>query len=384
MRFKVLDGWRGVCALLVALYHLNAYGHANGWPLVRGAYMFVDFFFVLSGFVMTHAYADDLTQRRGLGQFLIRRLGRLWPLHLATLGVMVALEVLRWSLVASGTHATEMEPFTGKNSLESIPTNFFLLHAFGIHDTGTWNAPSWSIAAEFYTYIVFGLGCWLARSRLNVLAGLLVLGGAAVIVRFSPTYIDTAYDYGFFRCIYGFFCGVLVYRLVSKGKPGALMNSGLATLAEVAGVVVVFVFVSATVDRFGSFAAPLVFALVIYVFAFESGAVSRLLWAQAFQKLGTWSYSLYMVHFVILLLLGIVMKLVERKLGISLHQDAFFGTPAYTIDLGSAYLTDLFAVVYLLIVIGVAALSYRFIEEPGRLWFYRMSAGKGSARRSKK
>ena len=61
-RFTALDGWRGICALLVALYHFHATSHVEQLGLVRNAYLFVDFFFVLSGFVITYAYADRLAR----------------------------------------------------------------------------------------------------------------------------------------------------------------------------------------------------------------------------------------------------------------------------------------------------------------------------------
>ena len=71
MRFHVLDGWRGVCALLVALFHVNAVGHFYGLPVVRNGLLFVDFFFVLSGFVITHAYAERVSFRP-TGEILLR------------------------------------------------------------------------------------------------------------------------------------------------------------------------------------------------------------------------------------------------------------------------------------------------------------------------
>jgi peptidoglycan/LPS O-acetylase OafA/YrhL len=49
-RFVVLDGWRGLCALLVALAHADFLGHFYFWPVVRNGHLFVDFFFVLSGY----------------------------------------------------------------------------------------------------------------------------------------------------------------------------------------------------------------------------------------------------------------------------------------------------------------------------------------------
>ena len=57
-RFAALDSWRGIAALLVALLHFRFLGHFYSLDFVRNSWLFVDFFFVLSGFVITHAYAD--------------------------------------------------------------------------------------------------------------------------------------------------------------------------------------------------------------------------------------------------------------------------------------------------------------------------------------
>ena len=84
-RFAVLDGWRGLCALLVALYHLNVVSPFLDNGLIRHAYLFVDFFFVLSGFVITHTYWGKLTDAGALGDFTVRRFARIWPLQAALL-----------------------------------------------------------------------------------------------------------------------------------------------------------------------------------------------------------------------------------------------------------------------------------------------------------
>jgi peptidoglycan/LPS O-acetylase OafA/YrhL len=70
-RYVVLDGWRGIYAILVALFHCPLYWHGWDTLFVRGSWLFVDFFFVLSGFVIAHAYAGKLSSSRDLFAFLI-------------------------------------------------------------------------------------------------------------------------------------------------------------------------------------------------------------------------------------------------------------------------------------------------------------------------
>lgn len=80
MRYDVLDSWRGVCATIVALMHFNGLHHLWDLPLLRNAYLFVDFFFVLSGFVISHAYAARIESSSEALRFMVRRFGRVWPL----------------------------------------------------------------------------------------------------------------------------------------------------------------------------------------------------------------------------------------------------------------------------------------------------------------
>jgi peptidoglycan/LPS O-acetylase OafA/YrhL len=81
VRFETLDSWRGICALLVAVFHMPLAGALAGNQFIRGSYLFVDFFFVLSGFVIAHAYGAKLTRGEGLAKFMVTRFGRLFPLH---------------------------------------------------------------------------------------------------------------------------------------------------------------------------------------------------------------------------------------------------------------------------------------------------------------
>ena len=97
-RFRALDGWRGICALLVAAHHVEVHGWLYWQPLIRNAWLFVDFFFVLSGFVIAHAYGERLGKTHEIGVFVARRLGRLWPLHVAVLLALIALELAHFAI----------------------------------------------------------------------------------------------------------------------------------------------------------------------------------------------------------------------------------------------------------------------------------------------
>src|SRR5262245_62777512 len=93
-RYVALDSWRGIAALLVALHHFSASGAICASGLVQGAWMCVDFFFVLSGFVIAANYRDRLARGFSAMHFMLLRWGRLYPLHVATLMAYIAIEMV--------------------------------------------------------------------------------------------------------------------------------------------------------------------------------------------------------------------------------------------------------------------------------------------------
>ena len=169
-RFDVLDSWRGIAAVMVVLFHSQVSSHIWPIPLVRAGETFVDFFFVLSGFVIANAYAARIASARDFGRFIVLRFGRVYPLHLVMLALFVAVECAK--ALAPGIGDPADPAFSGSNAPGAIVTNLLLLQAFGIHDTLTWNTPSWSISGEVFAYLLFGFGALVAGRRLWVVATL--------------------------------------------------------------------------------------------------------------------------------------------------------------------------------------------------------------------
>lgn len=366
MRFAVLDGWRGICALVVALHHFHADGYFFQLPFIRGAWLFVDFFFVLSGFVIAHAYGKRLTSAADLLAFLVRRLGRLWPLHASVLLALVVLEGAKAAAMLKFGIAADNPPFHGETGLEAIATNLLLIHALGVHQGATWNFPSWSISAEFWTYLVFavlGLFGW-GRSKwvLTAMAG----SGAVIVAVLSREWLHTVTDFGLFRCIFCFFVGAFVYVSLAdkllKTLPGA-------TVLEAAVVMLVIAYVSHTDKGPTSMAAPFVFAAAVAVFAFSQGALSRLLATRPARALGDWSYSIYLVHTLVLVAMGRAVSLAEAAGGLSLttpHE--VNGVIRVLLTFGERWVADAIAVFYLCTVVAVSAFTWRWIERPCQDW----------------
>ena len=366
-RFAALDGWRGICAVLVALYHFHALGHAYDLPIVRHAYLFVDFFFVLSGVVISHAYAERLGNGGQLRSFVVGRIARFWPLHVAVLGLLVVIEVAKLGAIELAGFDARLPAFDpeGRTAPASILTNLGMVHALGLHDKLTWNAPSWSISAEFAVNLLFALVVLALHRTTIAMAALLSAIGLLALTVWSDRLMDATFDLGFFRCLYGFFAGHLVYKLAPRGAG----PTRYASATELAAVGLVLVFVAVAGGTVLSFAAPIVFALAVAVFMREAGAVSRVLRARPVAALGVWSYAIYLVHAVAVDVITRLVKLVERTtdLSILLPIETPDG-PIWRIDLGSMWAGDVLVVAYLVIVIGAAAVCHRHIDMPAQRW----------------
>jgi peptidoglycan/LPS O-acetylase OafA/YrhL len=384
--FRVLDSWRGVAALLVALFHLNLYSPIYSLDFIRNSYLFVDFFFVLSGFVITYSYADRLKTLEDLGSFTIRRLGRLWPLHAVVLLAFVLVESVKAMMAARGA-SFFLPPFTGTNSLNTIPMNLVFGQSFGFVQNLTWNPPSWSICAEFWTYLVFATvlvlsSTWLVRFRLAALSliSIALVGSVSILVLFAQHGIDASYDFGFVRCLYGFLVGHLTYR-VFQVTPKAKFDTKLLEWSALIGIVT---YVSLVGRTEYSFFAPLVFAVGVFLFAFEAGPVSRFMSNPVNGWLAKVSYSIYMWQaFIIFNFVDRPVSMVEKLTGRLLTttegvSSALGGEAGKLIVLGGHVLPILVTLLFVGFLVAVAGVSYYLIERPGQKLFARLAQWRNS------
>ncbi len=140
------------------------------WPLLQGAaplwiiargYLGVDLFFILSGFILCHVYLESFGAGKfRYGQFIVNRLARIYPLHIATLLFTLAL------VMAAAVKGLTLDSHVA--SWASLPAQIFMVHAWGLAPEASWNHPSWSISAEWFAYLlfpVFASVTWGLRSR---------------------------------------------------------------------------------------------------------------------------------------------------------------------------------------------------------------------------
>jgi peptidoglycan/LPS O-acetylase OafA/YrhL len=376
-RFGVLDSWRGVCALIVVVFHFTANSHLLFLPFFRNGWLFVDFFFVLSGFVITHAYQRRLDSPRALFSFAIRRFGRVWPLHVVMLVPLLMTELLKLFFTSNGFSA-DHAPFTGPVSIDSLLANLFLVQSMGVLSYASWNVPSWSISVEYWTYLVFGITVLAstrtahARARSGVLFAGIFIVSLLVLVVYAKTFETTA-TFGIFRCLMGFIAGYFAYRLWRR-----LSSLRTSTVLEFTTVITVSVFVIYAARTNFAYLAPAVFGAAVIVFAHERGAVSAVLRTKPFLVLGKLSFSIYMTHWFLHDVFRKMLGVLGQKIGISFSAPMQFtvGGKLVTTKVvvwGGPFFSDLLLVAFLALVVAVSALTFRFVEKPGQRIFGRMA-----------
>lgn len=369
--FLVLDSFRGLCACFVALSHFNANSIIHDSPIFDRGSIWVDFFFVLSGFVITSSYMDKLQKGFGIGKFMFLRFGRLYPLHFAVLMAFLIFDALQLFIHIDG--AALHKPFSGPGeSWGAVVANLLLVHSLGVVDRFAYNGPSWSISVEFYTYLLFAFVFIWGKTKTPYITGLLALVSATILYIYHPS-LFAKLDFGFFRGVYGFGCGVLVYLFYRKFNPKineVTQHIFWANIFEIFVFSLMLIFVYYFAIEKISLLAPFIFSLVILIFSLESGIVSKILKHRFFLFLGILSYSIYMTHmFIGGKFFKLPIRLLEEKFGWNISYIDASGETMYGITLWHGTLLEIF---YIIIVISCSYISYKIIEEPFRNWSKRI------------
>lgn len=285
-RYEVLDGLRGVAAVVVFGLHLPDRRLAEIAPL---GHLSVDFFFLLSGFVLAHAYEKPLREGLSAGAFILRRYIRLMPFYLLGLAIgLLTMQGTPWAVAASMV----MAPAKVEGSQDFFP----------------FNVAAWSLFFELLVNAGYAL---IARRLTNLALGVILALGLAGLLAARIAYgtVDVGVEWGNAlggvpRVVWSFFAGVAVYRL-HRARPAPGLAWPLFGLA-LAGLLMI--------------PAPLLtvlagFPLLVY---FAASAQVRGLAAKACLTLGAVSYGLYAIHVPILLLIPREMLFSGRNILIAL------------------------------------------------------------------
>lgn len=302
-RIDDLTCCRALFAAWVFSYHLNLqlfeadlFGFVT--PLVARGYLGVDGFFLLSGLLLAHVHPDLGLSRGDMRRFWLRRLLRIYPVHIA---VIILLAVLWGAGGALGLTPRVPERFGG----DELARHVLLLHGWGLSDRWAWNYPSWSISTEWAGYLGFPL-LWLVLRRMPgrwVMVLFLLLAGGLALVELGGG--NARLNLTFAGALPRFFCefvaGMALARMLHlvptrvSGHPFiwtrlAFIWTGLAFIWTGLGLTGLGIALGRDVVA----VVGLFLLLAAVMLAARAGRAPRLAWCPGLVFLGTISYAFYM------------------------------------------------------------------------------------------
>lgn len=325
--YELLDGLRGVAALLVIWYHVfEGFAFAGGGTieLINHGYLAVDFFFILSGFVIAYAYDDRWAkQTLTLKSFFKRRLIRLHPMVVMGAVIGFVTYLIQGSVMWDGTHVA-----TSMVMLSLLCAMFFIPAVPGagydVRGNGEMfplNGPAWSLFFEYIGNILYALFVHrLSNKGLAVLVA--VLGITSVWFTttdvsgygmFGVGWTLDAMNFfgGFIRMMFPFTMGMLIQR---NFKPMKIRGAfWLCAAILVALFHVPFIPGNDVICLNGLYEAcciALVFPLLIWMAA--SGATTDIYSTKICKFLGDISFPVYIVHYPLMYLF--YAWLIDKKL----------------------------------------------------------------------
>ena len=297
---------------------------------------FVDFFFVLSGFVLMHTYGAKVTNFTAYRDFMRRRLARVYPLHAAVTLVFGAVAIY---LAVAGVRmrdASTMDPAL-------IAPHLALIHAWGFGWQPGLNFPSWSISAELFVYLLFPLfAILLTRAGVAAtFAAALLFAIVMELVRSSlgmRSFTDATWDFGMLRAVPTFMAGMALQRLVMSlprlALPWWIAHAFMA-------LVIALLFMQANI-----YLVLVSFVAAVGVLAItERGGRRTFLQHRYCVMLGDASYAVYLLH----TMFQVATLMLARKLGFTQWPELIALALAGTV-----------------IIVTVSIFCYRWFEAPAR------------------
>ena len=338
-----LTGIRGVAALLVVLFHLplaTLYSLPGEVPVIRNGTYGVEMFFILSGFILLHVHSGDFERPTfpALRQFALTRFFRIYPLHVGVLLCIVVFVFMAPGYVAwFRTIPTFEDTFSPAGFFQTLT----LTNRIGLPSLGDWNPPSWSLSSEVVGYATFPVLAHLATKVRSL--SLCFLSAIGLLTVYCVVRMAFSYEGSVIRMALCFSAGVALARAYHL-RPVVRFSSSLAATCGLLSVTALAFDKTAAFSVFG-------FAGLIYALALGGGTLERFLASAPVMFLGTISFSLYLVHFILQTAL----------------LWAFWGGDGYT-----EYPT-LSLLILLGLNLGVATLFYYLIERPSHQFGRRVA-----------
>ncbi len=302
--YAILDGMRGVAALTVVCFHLfEAYATSHLDQRINHGYLAVDFFFILSGFVIGYAY-DDRWRSMSVGEFLRRRLIRLHPMVVMGAVIGAAMFYTQGCSVwdVAGVSVGMLLLSTLLNACMIPATTGFEIR--GVGEMYPLNGPSWSLLFEYAGNVLYAL--FIRRLSTRALAVLVALAGCGlaafavwgplgdICVGFAMTGENIVG--GSLRLMFAFPAGLLLSRIFRPANIRGAFWIGAAVVVAVSAVPRIggseHLWMNGVYD---SLCVVAVFPLLVYLGA--SGRTTDRITTGVCRFLGDISYPLYMVHY---------------------------------------------------------------------------------------
>jgi peptidoglycan/LPS O-acetylase OafA/YrhL len=311
-----LTALRGLAAWWVVFYHFAPFSYAhlplNLWLITKKGFLAVDLFFILSGFVIFYSYQHSLSADvRSLRTFFVKRLARVYPLHLLFL---MAYLVLTFTLLV--VRNTPPDPLTF--SAKQFGLQVTLLQAWGFTENAalSWNYPAWSISAEFFAYLLFPIFLLVLKPQKwpTVALCLVILACTAGLIGYYfaidicpgtvPTNVTSVTTIpnicslnrkidvtSLFRCASQFFIGICLCVLYVRATT---RREFIGMLSCFAGVIVLVMGIVLQWDDV--YFATIGWTLLVFGIACEPVIVKKILCHRSLIWLGNISYATYMCH----------------------------------------------------------------------------------------
>jgi peptidoglycan/LPS O-acetylase OafA/YrhL len=300
--FKTLDAMRGIAALAVLSLHISRLFGFGYQP--SSAHLAVDFFFMLSGFVIARAYGAKLAAGWSIRAFFARRAVRLYPMILvgATLGFAVLVAA---KLALGGTTWLSIGLVVVPNLVLSPSPALLALRPFGF----LINSPYWSLSCEMVVNLAYAaIAARLTTARLIALLGLSAI--ALIALSFLKGGLDVGVNWadsglGLVRATFPFIAGVTIQRFVKLR-----MTEGMLNLPAVAILAALLFSPFSAAGRFE--ALLVIIAFPVLLIAGASAVPTRTL-EPIWRGLGEISYPLYAVHYPIVVALAQLSRTAHLK-----------------------------------------------------------------------